>query len=145
MSSKQRTLVQLTRMPATLAALACVLLVPLHVAHARNVQRTPTGTHRLVNKDVGDERWAIALDERTGIVTGNVYRSDGSEPQFLWCVPQDAAADPIRLRCQGTQGCGGWVDLGQVELPASFFGPTACDAAAEARSVAAHSARPAED
>jgi hypothetical protein len=55
-----------------LAAIVCLLLVPLGASAQRNVQRTPEGTHTLVNKDVGDERWVITLDERTGIVTGNV-------------------------------------------------------------------------
>jgi len=105
-----------------------VLLASVSAHAQRNVQRTPEGGYALVNKDVGDERWAITRDLETGIVTGNVYRAEGGDPQYLWCWPQDAATDPLRLRCQGTRGCEEWVDLGDVELPASFFAPAACEA-----------------
>ena len=101
----------------------------------RGVQLVPDATQRLVSKDVGDERWAITLDVESGIVTGNVYRKDGGDPQYVWCVPQDGSKDPMRLRCHGTGGCDGWVDLGDVELPASFFRPSACEASSVAAAV----------
>lgn len=116
------------RSRSALLVLSVLCLAASSAQAQRNVQRTPEGRYALANKDVGDERWAIARDLETGIVTGNVYRADGGDPQFLWCWPIDAGADPLRLRCQGTRGCDAWVDLGDVELAASFFEAAACEA-----------------
>jgi CubicO group peptidase (beta-lactamase class C family) len=130
MRSKTATLVPAARTWGALAAFVYLLSFPAIADAQRNVQGTPEGTLRLVNKEVGDERWAITLHVETGIVTGHVYRADGGDPQYVWCSPQDAAADPLRLRCQGTRGCDEWVDLGEVTLAASFFRPAACEASA---------------
>lgn len=48
------------------------------------VQVTPDTNRVLVSKDVGDERWAITRND-DGTVTGNVFRSDGGDPSFVWC------------------------------------------------------------
>lgn len=111
----------------------------------RGVQQAPDGRSWLVGKDVGGERWAISRDVEDGTVVGNVFRSDGSPPQFLWCWPQSTADDPVRLRCSGTTGCDEWTDLGEIELPASFLAPpTTCEAATSAAvATAAVAAEPA--
>lgn len=111
---------------AVLVVLACVLTPADAVQAQRNVQLTPDQTLQVVNKQVGEERWAITRDLGTGVVTGNVYQ-EGGDPQYLWCWPQSTESDPLRLRCQATSGCGKWTDLGEVEIAASFFEPTACE------------------
>ena len=118
------------RLLLALAVVLASLARPDGALAQRGVQLVPDATQRLVSKDVGDERWAIALDVASGIVTGNVYRRDGGPPQYVWCVPRDGSRDPLGLRCNGTAGCDGWVELGDVELPASFFRPDACAATA---------------
>jgi len=49
-------------------------------AHAQSgLQVTPDGKRTLVNKDVGDERWAIVRS--TDTVSGNVYFPDGGDAE----------------------------------------------------------------
>ena len=77
--------------PALVAALA-LLAFALAAATPRaacaqsdaGVQVTPDTNRVLVSKDVGDERWAIGRND-DGTVTGNVFRSDGGDPSFVWC------------------------------------------------------------
>jgi hypothetical protein len=104
----------------------------------------------LVNKDLGNERWSIALNvkpvetgedttPRIQSVTGNVLKRDGSAPSFIYCTErtdsQGSLADSgseFRLACLGTNACGtsatecaqGWELINDdVALPASFFLP----------------------
>jgi hypothetical protein len=53
-------------------------------ADNKGVQLTPDQTHLLVSKDVGSERWSIALNPDDTVI-GNVFPCDGSGPAFVWC------------------------------------------------------------
>lgn len=87
-------------MLAALAALAVTMPSPA-ASQTRGVQFTPDGKRVLVNKDVGGERWAITLNEdRTA--TGNVFRTDGSDPAFVFCAPLDR---PNGFACFGADAC----------------------------------------
>jgi hypothetical protein len=55
----------------------------------------------MTNRDVGTERWAITRHP-SGVVTGNVFRSDGGAPAFIVCEPGDVAD---QYRCLGGDGC----------------------------------------
>lgn len=75
------------------------------------LQMTPDSRRYLISKDVGAERWAISfnLDDRT--VTGNVFKTDGSAPSFIWCriTSETPNADPRQtsytLACSGADAC----------------------------------------
>ena len=78
---------------------------------ASGLQMTPDSRRYLISKDVGAERWAISfnLDDRT--VTGNVFKTDGSAPSFIWCriTSETPAQDPSKnaylLDCFGADAC----------------------------------------
>ena len=109
---------------------------------ATGVRMTPDATAILVNKDVGNERWAITLniDEdsfSTGNVTGNVFRTDG-DPAFIYCEWsdgdwEDLANTTFTWDCFGASRCTSattctddfdeWADLGEVSLSGTFFLP----------------------
>lgn len=81
--------------------LAAILLTPVVTwAQPRGMQLTPDGQRILVNKDIGTERWAISQNQDDGTVTGNVFRSGGGSPAFIFCEPNGDA-----LRCFGTDAC----------------------------------------
>jgi len=86
------------------SALALVLALPATAtAQGRGVQFTPDDSERvMVNKDVGIDRFAITKNP-DGSLTGNVFRTDGSDPVFLYCTPlipantyTCSAADPCQ-------------------------------------------------
>jgi hypothetical protein len=86
---------------AVLVAAVAVALPAVGSAQNRGVQFTPDGKRVLVNKDVGNERWAITLNEN-GSATGNVFRSDGGPPAFIFCAPGAAAN---AFQCFGAGAC----------------------------------------
>jgi subtilisin family serine protease len=101
------------------------------------VQLTPDGRRTLISKDISGERWAITLNPDE-TVTGNVFRSDGGAPQFVWCerVGDDGNPDPYAVElfyeCAGAGTCGSlacpagqWTAIAEVTLPGSFFLPPA--------------------
>jgi hypothetical protein len=77
----------------------------------------------LVNKDIGNERWSIALNvapvetaqgtvSRIQSVTGNVFKRDGSAPSFVFCTERpdsqgtlDDPSSQFRVSCSGTAAC----------------------------------------
>ena len=81
---------------ATALALAAFAAPSPALAQQRGTQLAPPQDLVLVSKDVGDERWAIALDLRTGTATGNVFPRSGGAPSFLWCSAREVTieADP---------------------------------------------------
>lgn len=81
--------------------MAAVLAATTAAAQTRGVQFTPDGKRVLVNKDVGSERWAITKNEN-GTITGNVFRSDGGPPAFVFCSPTGA---PDSYECFGADAC----------------------------------------
>jgi len=88
-----------------LTAVAC--FVAIAAASAASAQpsagtrTTPDGERILISKDVGGERWAIAVSLVDGTVTGNVFRP-GAEPKFVWCerTGDDASLDPVTFHVQ---------------------------------------------
>lgn len=97
----------------------------------RGIQRTPDGKRTLVNKTVGTERWAIALNEADQTVTGNVFRDDGGDPAFVVCTP---LAGENSFACSGADACtvepctDQFTSIGDVTLPSTFFElPTPCN------------------
>jgi len=122
--------------PAIVTVAAAFLLATAAAAQTgAGTRTTPDGKRILVSKDVGDERWAIAVDLTDGTATGNVYRP-GADPSFVWCqrTGDDGSLDPvageIRYACRGADACAAspcdasaWTDLGAVALPASFLLP----------------------
>jgi hypothetical protein len=102
------------------AVLALSLASNAH-AQASGSQQTPDSARYLISKDVGAERWAISYNLNDGTVTGNVFKTDGSPPSFIWCkiTGEVPAANPpdnqYTLDCYGSDACaaapctpGGW-------------------------------------
>jgi hypothetical protein len=106
------------------------------------VQWTPDTDFILVNKDVGNERWAITLNVANLTATGNVFFTDDRSPSFIFCQNTgedfDAGAGELDLfyTCSGAErGLGGFgsddwsLVSDDILLPLSFFIPEAetCD------------------
>lgn len=119
----------------------CALLLAFATADAAHAQAgfqlTPDGRRSLINRDVGDERWAIAYDFGDRSLTGNIFFRDGRAPAFVWCarVGDDGNPDPrtveITYSCSGAAGCAesgcssdDWQVIDSaVTLPGSFLQP----------------------
>jgi hypothetical protein len=75
------------------------------------IQITPDSARYLISKDVGSDRWAITYNLQDKTVTGNVFSTAGSPPQFVSCstTSVDQAADPAaaqyNLSCQFAGVC----------------------------------------
>lgn len=125
---------------AILAAATALLFCAPHAAAAQErasgIQLTPDSHGYLINKDVGDERWAIAFDLDSRTITGNVFYPDGRAPRFLWCEQVSAApdADPaqseITVACYAAAACDrapcdsdAWTYVAQVPVSGSFLLP----------------------
>src|SRR5262245_33134887 len=100
------------------------------------IQLGPDSANYLISKDVAGNRWAISYDLSDGTVTGNVFPTDGGEPQFGWCeeIARTSSPDPatieVTLRCFGAPPCDrapcsadAWVPIGEVPVPGSFLLP----------------------
>jgi hypothetical protein len=97
------------------AALAAVLATAFAGAAAAQsssgIQQTPDSARYLISKDVGAERWAISYNLNDRTVTGNVFKTDGSPPSFIWCeiVSEATAPNPAdnqyTLDCYGADAC----------------------------------------
>jgi hypothetical protein len=126
-------------MKRLLVAALSVLVLATSASAKSPVRFTPDGTAILVNKDVGNERWAISLDAERASVTGNVLVGD-SVAKFLWCGITDAIGDENDLAsltlvmhcfygdpCADLTSCksgfDGWHSVGEVRVPGSFFLP----------------------
>ncbi len=117
----------------------------------RGIQGVPDATRVIAQKDVGTERWALSLNFDDGTATGNIFRSDGGDPAFVFCEPTGAANT---FDCSGADKClgtpctqpftpiatvtlpdtffalpnpcnEGYTDIGNVTIPPSFFQPAA--------------------
>jgi hypothetical protein len=96
------------------------------------IQITPDAKRTLINKDVGDERWAITRNADDGSVTGNVFFPDGRDPLFLFCALTQQQGSELSFDCFGADSCtaspcGGdqFSFIAAVTLPESFFLPPA--------------------
>lgn len=115
--------------------LAIAALSTLALAQRESgVRESRDGREVMVNKDVGDERWAIAFDLDSGTVTGNVFYQDGRPPSYVWCSPAgspgriEPGAPDLTLTCYGSDECtsapcdpSNWEHIANVRLPVSFF------------------------
>jgi hypothetical protein len=120
-----------------LLVLCLIFLSSTAAAQPRNLQVTPAGDHVLINKDVGDERWALSYDLFADTLTGTVYFESGQNPAFYDCTnttPEDP--ETVNLSCSiSNPGCGAspatttacpqggeWQPVATQPLPRSFFG-----------------------
>lgn len=101
-----------------LALAAALVLVSLAgIADAQQgIQLTPDSARYLISKDVpvGNgvvERWAITLNNEDRTATGNIFKTDGSPPGFIWCAITNISEDPdpaeieYTLLCYGSDAC----------------------------------------
>jgi hypothetical protein len=99
---------------------------------AKGVAVTPDQARLLVNKPLGDQRWAVTWDDHdqnNQDITGNVITADGIT--FLFCpitgaTGPDPQTDSIMIHCSSGDGIVGpqdWQDLGDFTIPGSFFLP----------------------
>ena len=94
-------------------------------------QVTPDAARRqLVSKDIGTERWAITRHPEDGTVTGNVFRSDGSDPAFVFCSETGRNGSQVSYTCSGADRCetapctpSQFTFIADVTLEDSFFLP----------------------
>lgn len=93
------------------AAIVALSLASSALAQGSGSQQTPDSARYLISKDIGPERWAISYNLNDGTVTGNVFKTDGSAPSFIWCkiTGTVAAANPpdnqYTLDCYGADAC----------------------------------------
>lgn len=71
------------RLPVSTVVLLCLLAAPTVALAQGGVRDSRDDAQILVNKDVGNERWAISYDRATGTITGNVFFPDGADPAFI--------------------------------------------------------------
>jgi hypothetical protein len=97
----------------TIAGVAGTLALAAVDARAQGsgIQLTPDASRYLISKDVGTERWAISFNLSDRTVTGNVFKTDGSPPSFIWCdITQETPApnpadNQYLLDCYGANAC----------------------------------------
>jgi hypothetical protein len=114
------------------AAVAVLCAAPALAQSGEHVSMD--GKRNLINRDVGDERWAITQNLDDGTLTGNVFFSDGSPPAFIHCDPTAVVDNPnpalstYSYDCYGTdtctpQSCPQWAFISSVTVNGSFFMP----------------------
>jgi hypothetical protein len=94
------------------------------------VQVTFDGKRTLISKDVGSDRWAITFNSDDQTVTGNVFRSGGGEPAFVWCGETSNDGNQLVLSCFGADKCpetpcpaSDWTFISNVTIPTQFVLP----------------------
>lgn len=124
----------------TRAALATALVAAIAsgaAAQSSGLQQTPDSARYLISKDVGAERWAISYNLNDKTVTGNVFKTDGSPPSFVFCNNLTEAISPnpadiqYTLDCYGASACDAapctgsqWTLIAAgIQLPGSFLLP----------------------
>lgn len=88
-------------------SLASAAFADRAAAQGSGVQQTPDSQRYLISKDVGAERWAISFNLGDRTVTGNVFKTDGSPPSFIWCAITDVETNPEPAETQYTLDCSG--------------------------------------
>jgi len=112
----------------TCGLLALVAVSSSAYARESGVQASKDGKRILINKDVGNERWAITFNLDDNTVTGNVFHADGGAPSFIWCQQTSSDGQNVGASCFGADRCdvgpctpSMWTFIANVTLPASFF------------------------
>jgi Right handed beta helix region len=97
----------------------------------------------LINKDVGDQRWAITYDPDSRTATGNVFFPSGGDPAFVWCNEMEMVGDQVSFACFGADKCNdapcstdAWTFIDDVTLPFAFFLPPGTPPLIEVGSIA---------
>lgn len=114
--------------PTTGRSLSCSIGSACHdtTGRASGIQRRPDGRGILVNKDSGQERFAITKNSDDGTLTGNVFFADGQAPKFVFCQPRGGGETydcSVADRCVD-DACPPYAALDQVVLlPPGFFTP----------------------
>ena len=85
------------------------------VADAQSgIQQTPDSQRYLINKFVPpNEQWAITFNLADQTATGNVFKTDGGDPAFIWCQITSTTPAPTsnrssssaRSRTRSSAGC----------------------------------------
>lgn len=102
------------------------------------ITETPDGNQILVQKDVGAERWAIAMNNTESTINGNVYPVGGGPATFLTCKITGHTTNEILLSCRAMGNCASskvpcteqWGSPQEATVPKSFFelpGPPVCE------------------
>lgn len=111
MRSKHTSLFATWTGRCALAAIIATSLAGTAGAQSSGIQQTPDSARYLISKDVGAERWAISYNLSDRTVTGNVFKTDGSAPSFIWCQIVGEAPSPnpadnqYTLDCYGADAC----------------------------------------
>jgi hypothetical protein len=113
---------------------AVMLVASAASGQDRGIQTTPDGKLMLVSKDVGGERWSIALNLSDGTAIGNVFPASGGAPSFVWCfaknvqLAENPADTQYKLDCYGASPCSqlpcvasSWTFIDKVTLSGSLF------------------------
>lgn len=106
------------------------LIAAQSTAMAAGVQYTRDRTATLVNKDVGDERWAITYQFSDGRVTGNVTIQEQEAPVFIDCDRQSVENGVGTFACYSADACpeepcppSEWTFQSTPQVPIDFFLP----------------------
>ncbi len=121
-----------TRSGLLIGAIAVVgvmaIATPARAQHG--VQVTLDGKRTLISKDVGPDRWAITFNGDDQTATGNIFRSGGGEPAFVWCSETSNDGNQLVLSCFGADQCpeapcptSEWSFISNVTIPTQFVLP----------------------
>lgn len=125
------------RFIGTAVAVAGIATVGLAARAEAQIQLTPDSGRYLIQRTVGAEEWAISYNFDDGTLTGNVFKTNGDPPSFIWCefvninYAENPSDNQYFLDCFGADACvaapceqTAWVPIGtNIPLPASFVLP----------------------
>lgn len=103
------------------SAFLSLAAVGLATSAAAQIQLTPDSQRYLIQREVGPEQWAISYNFEDGTVTGNVFRTDGSPPEFIWCEITNIAYAATPADNQYTLDCFGSVACTQAPCEADAW------------------------
>ncbi len=126
-----------TRTIALAAFAAGVATMAVGTQAEAQIQLTPDSGRYLIQRTVGVEEWAISYNFDDGTLTGNVFKTNGDPPSFIFCeftnieYADDPADNQYTLDCWGSDACtespcdqDAWTPIGtDIPLPASFVLP----------------------
>ena len=122
----------------TIAATASLVHIATPDRAVAQIQQTPDSARYLINRFVPpNEQWAISYNFEDLTLTGNVFKTDGGEPSFIWCqftdidYSENPSDNAYTLTCFGSDACSEapctpaqWTEIAAgIPLPASFLLP----------------------